>query len=253
MFTAPDMFCIRGLLHVSHSLAGREEFLFQESNKRREATMDNTSMNGTRNEGVKRNNTVKVKFMVVSAMLGAVSVILMLFEFPLPFAPGFYKLDISEVPVLIGTFAMGPLAGAVTELIKILLNFVINGTTTGGVGEFANFLIGCSFCVPAGIIYQRMRTKKGACIALASGTVIMTVVGCVINAYILLPTYAAVFGMPIDSLIAMGSAVNPAIDGIWTFILLAVMPFNLLKGVIVSVILLLVYKKISPILHKKIG
>lgn len=213
--------------------------------------MDNTSMNHAQKISAKSKNREKVRFMVISAMLGAISVILMLFEIPLPFAPGFYEIDISEVPVLIGTFAMGPIAGAAIELIKILLNFVINGTKTGGVGEVANFLIGCSFCVPAGMIYHKMKTKKGAWIALILGTVIMTAVGCIMNAYVLLPTYAAVFGMPMDSLIAMGTAVNPAINGIWTFILLAVAPFNLLKGAVVSLILLLIYKKISPILHRK--
>ena len=157
-------------------------------------------------------------------MLAAVATVLMLFEFPLPFVPSFYKLDISEIPVLLGTFAMGPVAGVMTECIKILLNFVINGTTTGGVGEIANFLIGCSLCVPAGLIYQKMHTKKGAVIGLAAGTVFMTLIGCVLNAYILLPTYAAAFGMPLDTIVQMGHALNPAIDGVATFVILAVAP-----------------------------
>ena len=207
--------------------------------------MENTQ----KNTQIKRSST-KVRSMAQVGMLAAVATVLMLFEFPLPFVPSFYKLDISEIPVLLGTFAMGPVAGVMTECIKILLNFVINGTTTGGVGEIANFLIGCSLCVPAGLIYQKMHTKKGAVIGLAAGTVFMTLIGCVLNAYILLPTYAAAFGMPLDTIVQMGHALNPAIDGVATFVILAVAPFNLIKGILVSAILLLIYKKVSPVLHR---
>lgn len=209
--------------------------------------MENTQKN---TQIRRRRSSTKVRSMAQVGMLAAVATVLMLFEFPLPFVPSFYKLDISEIPVLLGTFAMGPVAGVMTECIKILLNFVINGTTTGGVGEIANFLIGCSLCVPAGLIYQKMHTKKGAMIGLAAGTVFMTLIGCVLNAYILLPTYAAAFGMPLDTIVQMGHALNPAIDGVATFVILAVAPFNLIKGILVSAILLLIYKKVSPVLHR---
>ena len=181
-------------------------------------------------------------------MLGAIAVVLMLFEIPLPFAPSFYEIDFSEVPVLIGCFSMGPLAGAFIELVKVILNFVINGTDTAGVGEIANFIIGCSFCVPAGIIYKRKKTKKGAIVGMVVGTLCMTILGCFVNAYILLPTYAAAFEMPIEKLVAMGTAVNENITSLFTFVMFAVAPFNLLKGVLVSIIVLCIYKKISPIL-----
>lgn len=207
--------------------------------------MENTQ----KNTQIRRSST-KVRSMAQVGMLAAVATVLMLFEFPLPFVPSFYKLDISEIPVLLGTFAMGPVAGVMTECIKIFLNFVINGTETGGVGEIANFLIGCSLCVPAGLIYQKMHTKKGAMIGLAAGTVFMALIGCVLNAYILLPTYAAAFGMPLDTIVQMGHALNPAIDGVATFVILAVAPFNLIKGILVSAILLLIYKKVSPVLHR---
>ena len=181
-------------------------------------------------------------------MLGAIAVVLMLFEIPLPFAPSFYEIDFSEVPVLIGCFSMGPLAGAFIELVKVILNLVINGTDTAGVGEIANFIIGCSFCVPAGIIYKRKKTKKGAIVGMVVGTLCMTILGCFVNAYILLPTYAATFEMPIEKLVAMGTAVNENITSLFTFVMFAVAPFNLLKGVLVSIIVLCIYKKISPIL-----
>ena len=187
-----------------------------------------------------------VRTIVQAGMLGAI-VVLMLFEIPLPFAPSFYEIDFSEVPVMIGTFAIGPVAGAAIELVKILLNFIINGTTTAGVGEVANFLIGCALVVPAGIIYRRKRTRTGAIIGMAVGTVFMTLIGCLLNAYVLLPVYATAFQMPIDALVAMGTAVNGSIDSLFTFVAFAVAPFNLLKGVLVSLIVFLIYKKISPV------
>lgn len=192
-----------------------------------------------------------IRTVVQIGMLSAIAIVLMLFEIPLPFAPAFYEIDFSEVPVLIGCFVMGPLAGAAIELVKILLNLVINGTITAGVGEAANFLIGCALCVPAGIIYRRNKTRKGAIIGMAAGTVVMTILGCLLNAYILLPVYATAFGMPIDSLVEMGTALNKNITSLSTFVIFAVAPFNLLKGVLVSSIVFLIYKKISPIFRMR--
>ena len=180
-------------------------------------------------------------------MLSAIAVVLMLFEVPLPFAPSFYEIDFSEVPVLVGCFVMGPVAGAAIEFVKILLNFLINGTVTAGVGELGNFLIGCAFCVPAGIIYRKNRSRKGAIIGMVTGTLFMTVIGCFINGFVLLPAYAKAFHMPIDAIVGMGTAVNGHINSLTTLVLFAVVPFNLLKGVLVSLIVFLIYKKISPI------
>lgn len=194
-------------------------------------------------------NSGKVRTMVCVGMLAAISTILMLFEFPLPFiAPSFYELDFSEVPILIGAFALGPMAGVMTELVKVLLNLVVNGTDTAFVGEFANFLIGCSFCVTASMIYKVKKSRANAIIGLVSGTVAMAVVGVFINALVLLPAYAKAFGMPIEVFIEMGTAINPSINGVWSFVILAVAPFNLIKGALVSVITMLLYKHISPIL-----
>lgn len=172
-------------------------------------------MNGkTENAGVPLRRTGgngRTRRIVQTGMLAAIAVILMLFEVPLPFAPPFYKLDLSEVPILIAAFAMGPMAGAAAELIKILLNLVINGTTTAFVGEAANFLIGCSLVLPAAWIYQRRKTKTMAVAGMAVGTVLMAAVGGLLNAYVLLPVYARAFGIPISGLIEMGSAVNQMI------------------------------------------
>ena len=190
---------------------------------------------------------MKVRNVVQIGMLSAIAIILMQFEVPLPFAPPFYKIDFSEIPVLVGCFVMGPLAGAVVELIKVILNMVISGTTTGGVGDIANFLIGCAMCIPAGMIYKKYHTKKSALVGMTVGTIFMTAIGCLLNAYVLLPVYAKVFELPMDALIEMGTAVNPSITGVSSFVVLAVAPFNLLKGVLVSLIVFLTYKKISPI------
>ena len=195
-----------------------------------------------------KKNKMTTRMITQIGMLGAVATVLMLFEIPLPFAPSFYEIDFSEVPVLIGCFSMGPFAGAMIELVKIILNFVINGTATAGVGEAANYIIGVSFCLPAAMIYQKQKTKKGAVVGLLIGTLFMTILGCFVNAYILLPTYAKAFHMPIDALVGMGTAVNANIDSLFTFVMFAVAPFNLLKGILDSIIVMAIYKKISPIL-----
>lgn len=191
---------------------------------------------------------MKTRNMVSIAMLAAVAVVLMLFEFPLPFLPPFYKLDASELPVIIGAFAMGPWAGVLIELIKVLLNLLIDGTTTVFVGEFANFLIGCSYVVPASLVYYYRKSKKNAVIGLIVGTMTCAVVGCLLNAYLLLPAYSKAFHMEIDALIAMGTAANKAIDSMLTFVLFATAPLNILKCGMVSVITMLIYKPISRIL-----
>lgn len=191
---------------------------------------------------------VNTRTIVQIGMLSALAIILMQFEIPLPFAPAFYKIDFSEVPVLIGCFSMGPFAGVLIELIKVILNVAIKGTMTMGIGDAANFLIGCAFCVPAALIYQKKRTKSGAVTGMVVGTVIMTILGCVLNAYILLPVYAKAFEMPLDALVSMGTEVNGAITGLMTFVLFAVAPFNLLKGILVSLIVFFVYKKIRQVL-----
>ncbi len=195
------------------------------------------------------NTSTKTRTLAEIGMLGAIATVLMLFEFPLPFiAPPFYEMDFSEVPVLVGAFALGPMAGAMIEFIKILLNLLINGTATACVGEIGNYLLGCSFIIPAALIYKRHKSKKNALIAMCVGTLSMTVFGCFLNAYVLLPTYATAFQMPIDTIVEMGTSINAGINSVMTFVIIAVAPFNLLKGVIVSAITLLIYKHISPIL-----
>lgn len=193
---------------------------------------------------------LSVRGITTIAMLSAIALVLMLFEIPLWFAPSFYEIDLSEVPVLIGAFALGPVAGIVIEFIKILLNLLINGTSTVFVGEFANFLIGASLVVPAAIIYNSRKSKNSALTGLIVGTASMVAVGSLLNAYLLLPVYSKAFNMPIEGLVGMGTAVNPAINSLSTFILFAVAPFNLLKGVIVSTITIILYKRVSRVIKE---
>ncbi len=196
----------------------------------------------------KKTSAQRTRNMVWIAMLGAVAVVLMLFEFPLPFLPPFYKIDASELPVIVGAFAMGPLAGVAIELIKILLNLLLDGTTTAFVGEFANFLIGCSYVVPASVVYYYRKSKKNAIFGLLLGTVVCAVVGCLLNAYLLLPAYSKAFHMEIADLVAMGTKVNKSINSMFTFVIFATAPLNILKCGLVSVITMLIYKPISRIL-----
>jgi len=210
-------------------------------------------MKDTKTTNEVKNNKVKVlstRGITVISLLSAISIILMLFEIPLWFVPIFYKIDFSEVPVLIGAFTLGPIAGIMIELIKILLNLMINGTETAFIGEIANFIIGCMLVVPSAIIYHRKRTKKAAVQGLMVGTVVFIIAGGLLNAYLLLPTYAKLSGMPIDRLIAMGTAVNPNITSLSTFILFAVTPFNIIKGVLVSIITFLLYKNVSTVIKE---
>lgn len=203
--------------------------------------------NAVKKTGVRR--TTNVRMLAQIAMLSAVAAVLMLVEVPLPFlAPTFYQLDLSELPVLIGAFALGPLAGMMIEMVKILLNFVLNGTLTAGVGELANFLIGCALVVPAGYIYKRGKTKKSALIGMSVGTVCMALAGGILNAFLLLPAYGKAFGMPVDAFVEMGSAIFPVIDDLLTFCLFSVVPFNMVKGILVSVITMFLYKHISRLL-----
>ncbi len=195
-------------------------------------------------------NTKKIALIGVFSALAAV---LMYFEFPLFFAPDFYKLDLSEIPVLICGFMLGPVSAAFAEVLKILIKCVIKPTSTAFVGEFANFIVGCAFVIPASILYHLKKTRINALISMGIGTLVMTATAMFTNAFILLPAFAAMFHSNIDSFVNQGAAINPAISNLTTLIVLAVTPFNIVKGVLVSIIVFLVYKKISSLLRMKLN
>ena len=184
------------------------------------------------------------------AVLSVIAFLFMLFEFPLWFAPPFLKMDLSEVPALIGSFALGPMAGVLIELIKNILNVAIQGSSTKLVGELANFVVGSLFVYTAGWIYYKNKSIKSALVGMALGTIVMTIAMGIANYFFIIPFYAKLFGMPLDKIVAMGSAMNKYVVDFKSLIIFAITPFNLLKGIIVTLITLLLYKKVSPILHR---
>ena len=184
-------------------------------------------------------------------IFAAIAAVLMYAEFALPFAPFFYELDFSEVPVLICSFSLGPVAGVVCEFVKEILKLLLKGTSTAFVGDLANFVVGCSFVLPASVIYFVKKSKKSAIIGMGAGTAVMTVFGSLFNAVYLLPAFSVLYGMPLDTIVAIGTDVNGAINSVSTLVLFAVVPFNLLKGVVVSLITFLLYKHIERLLRMR--
>lgn len=197
-----------------------------------------------------RKNFSSTHYISYTAIFACMAGVLMLVEIPLFFAPGFYKLDLSEMPILICTFYLGPVAGVAAELVKVLVKLLLKGTTTAYVGDFANFAVGCSFVLPASVIYHARPGRRTALVGMAAGTLVMTVFGSLFNAVYLLPKFAELYGIPMETIVSMGTAVNASITDAATLVLFAVVPFNLLKGIVVSALTFVLYKRISPILHK---
>lgn len=196
------------------------------------------------------NRHQSLRYVAKVGILAAMATVLMFLEFPLPFlAPGFYKLDFSEVPVLIGSFALGPLSGVLIELLKNLLKFLITGSSTAGVGELSNFLTGCVFILPAALFYRVKKTRRGALLGLLLGGALFVAVGAVANYFVLIPLYSHLYGLPLDVIVGMGNAIHPAITDLRMLVLLAVVPFNLVKAVLDAVITFFLYKRVSFLLH----
>ena len=196
------------------------------------------------------NTSKNVNRLVKISLLVAIAFILMLFEFPIPGFPPFLKLDLSDLPALIGGFALGPVAGVIIEGGKVILNLVFHGSYTGGVGEFANFLVGGSFVFVASYIYHKNKTKKNAIIGLISGTIVMTIVGAVFNYFVLIPLYATIMG-GMANVIGASAEGNSNISSLTGIIVLGITPFNIIKGAIVSFITFVSYKRISPLLNRE--
>ncbi len=182
----------------------------------------------------------------IIGICAAIATVLHVLDFPLLFlAPEFYKLDFSELPVLLCGFFLGPSATVACEGIKILLKLVLKSTSTAFVGDFANFVVGCSLVLPATIIYHTHKSRHSALIGLAVGCICMTVFGSAFNAVYLLPKFAQLYGMPLDTIIAMGTKINGNIHNVSTFVLICVAPLNLIKSAAVSVLTLLLYKRVA--------
>jgi len=191
--------------------------------------------------------STNTRYITKIGMLSAIAVILMFFEVPLPMMPIFLKLDVSELPAIIGAFVFGPMAGVAIEFIKNLLHAV--NTQTMGIGEIANFLVGVAFVLPAGYLYQRYHSHKGAAIALVAGTFSMMFFASLLNYFILLPVYQVVLHFPLDQIIQMGTVANPQIVDLKSFIALAIAPFNMIKGIVMSLLTLVIYRKLFSVLE----
>ncbi|MBM7615416.1 ECF transporter S component [Alkaliphilus hydrothermalis] len=192
-----------------------------------------------------RKKTMSTKTMVKVSILSVMAFILMLMEFPIPIFPGFLKVDFSDVPALIGGFALGPVAGALIQLVKVLL-FFITKTETGGIGELANFIVGAGFVVPAAMIYHLKKDRKHAILGVIVGTICMAIAGVLANLYIIIPFYTKIF--PLEVIVEMGTVVNSRIVDLESLVMYGITPFNLFKGTIIGIVTIIIYKKISPLL-----
>ena len=194
----------------------------------------------------------KARRLAIVAMSAAIAAILHMIDFPLLFlAPEFYRLDFSELPVMLCGFYLGPSAAVACEGIKVLLKLIFKSTSTAFVGDFSNFIVGCSFALPAACIYHLKKSKKSALLGLIVGSAVMTAFGSALNAVYLLPKFSQLYGIPLESIIAMGSSIFPSIHSVQTFVLFCVAPLNLIKGISVSVLTLLLYKRIAHTIFEK--
>ena len=179
------------------------------------------------------------------AILAAAASILFLIEIPVV---AFYKLDLSNIPVLLGAFSMGTVPGVVILGIKSAIGLL--HSSSAGVGELADFIMGAALVIPASLIYPRNKTRKNAIIGMAVGTICMVIAGIMANKWIMLPFYMGAFHMDMDGIIKAARVAG--VDSEWKLLLLITGPFNLLKGVVLSVVAGLIYKPLSPILHERI-
>ena len=194
-----------------------------------------------------QNSTTKVRALTGTAMLGAVATVLMYLEFPIPIMPAFIKLDVSELPALIASFAYGPVSGVLVCLIKNLIK--LPSTSTAAVGELFNFVMGALFVGVAGIVYKRNKTRKGAIVGALLGALVMAVVSVPYNYFVVYPAYVVMYHLPLEAIIGMYQAINPSVDGLLTCLLVFNLPFTFVKGVLDAVLCFLIYKPLSPILH----
>lgn len=192
---------------------------------------------------------LNAKRITVIAIMSAIAALLMVLDFPISFiSPSFYKMDLSDLPCLIGSFSMGPIAGIIIELLKVLIKLIIKPTSTAFVGEISNFLGGIALCVPASILYKNEHNKKGAIKGLLLGGLIMVIALGILNYSFIIPSYVKLFGMPLEAIIDAGKAIFPIIKDKFTFVLICTMPFNVIKALIVCLVSFFLYKRISNLI-----
>ncbi|MDO5047532.1 MAG: ECF transporter S component [Anaerococcus sp.] len=195
-----------------------------------------------------RSKTFSLNSIVKIGILSAIAYVLMFIQFPIPIAPPFMKIDLADVPALIGGFVAGPWVGVLIQLIKNVLN--LTKTTTSGVGELSNFIIGASFVFVSASIYKNKKTKKNAWLALFLGVIAMTIIATLSNAFVVFPTYAKVMGIDLNEFVKMTAMTNGLVDSYFTLMILSIVPFNIVKGFFAAFVTDLIYKRVSPILKR---
>lgn len=208
------------------------------------------TQNNTQNKADAANATLNVRTVIFIGLLGALSFILMLIRFPLPFAPSFLDFDIAELPGLFAGFFLGPVAGAFVVVVKLALKLVVQGTSTAFVGEAMNLASSLTFILTASLIYRKLHTLKGAVISTVVATIMVSIVCVILNAYIAFPMYGKLFGLSLDKIVGMGAAVNPLVTNVVTLMMFSVFPFNLVKHGVTSLITFLVYKRAGNALRR---
>jgi riboflavin transporter FmnP len=191
----------------------------------------------------------KIRSIAFIGMLGALSAVLMFINIPLPFAPSFMKFDIAELPALFAGFFLGPVSGCGVIVVKLLLKLVLQGTDTAFVGELSNLLGSVIFVLPASVIYRLDHTKKGAIIGMTVATVLVSVVQVFMNAYLIFPMYSTLYGLPMETILSMCMAVNPLVHDYVTMMVYSVLPFNLVKHFLTSLLTYLIYKRCGTTLR----
>ena len=196
---------------------------------------------------MKKNTTHNL---TVAAMLSAVAFILMFIEFPIPMLiPAFIKMDFSDLPALLGAFALGPVYGVIISFMKNLLHIVIKGTSTACVGELSNFILGAIFSAVAGYLYKHHKSRKTAIIGAVAGAVAMGVLSVPSNYFVVYPAYVQFYHMSLEAILGMYQAILPSADSLIKCLILFNLPFTLVKGLLDAVLCMLIYKPLSPILH----
>lgn len=194
---------------------------------------------------IKTKKVLTTKNLTMIAMFSAISAVLMFFEIQLPFSPSFVKFDFSDLPVMLGGFLIGPFAGGIIAFMKILLHFLLNGTTSFFVGDLSNLLLTLSFVLPASFIYQQKKTKKTTIQGLLVSIICTSLLAIIFNLFLIFPLYLKVLNLKMVDLINMIHVVNPLVKDVFTMIVFSLLPFNLFKYSIVSMITMLSYKKLS--------
>lgn len=196
------------------------------------------------------NKEFSVKRLTLIGMMGALASVLMIFRFPLPFMPPFLSFDLAGVPELIGGFVLGPFSALLIIVVKILIQIAISGSKSMFIGELQGLMLSCAMVIPAAFIYQKNKTKKGAVKGMFVGSVLCIIVAVITNLTMIIPFYINLYGLSMESIIASSNSVNPFINDVTTLALIGILPFNIIKTAINCAVTLIVYKKISGLIHK---